>query len=179
MKNLIIKIFNKLYYIVCKLYNSQYYKYDTISNKVKFTPEFPGFVIFLNPKNIIISDYTVINRNSHINAGNAKVEIGKYCHFGQGLTIYAFNHNYESTVKIPYDEKMIPKNVIIKDFVWIGANVTIVPGVTIGQGVVVAAGSVITKDVPDFAVVGGNRAKVIKYRNKENFLKLYNDNSFF
>lgn len=53
--------------------------------------------------------------------------------------------------------------VIIKDKAWIGFNSTILKGVTIGVGAVVAAGSVVTKDVPDFAVVGGNPAKVIKY----------------
>lgn len=45
----------------------------------------------------------------------------------------------------------------------------IVPGVTIGEGAIVAAGSVVVKDVPDYAIVGGNPAKVIKYRNVENF----------
>ena len=45
----------------------------------------------------------------------------------------------------------------------------IVPGVTIGEGAIVAAGSVVVKDVPDYAIVGGNPAIVIKYRNVENF----------
>lgn len=53
--------------------------------------------------------------------------------------------------------------VIIKDMAWIGFNCTILKGVTIGKGAVVAAGSVVTKDVPDFAIVGGNPAKIIKY----------------
>jgi len=53
--------------------------------------------------------------------------------------------------------------VIIKDKAWIGFNSIILKGIIIGEGAIVAAGSVVTKDVPDFAVVGGNPAKLIKY----------------
>lgn len=54
--------------------------------------------------------------------------------------------------------------VIIGNDVWIGANVVILPSVTIGNGAVIAAGAVVTKDVPDYAVVTGVPAKVMKYR---------------
>jgi acetyltransferase-like isoleucine patch superfamily enzyme len=60
---------------------------------------------------------------------------------------------------------------LIKDFVWCGSNVTIAPGVTIGEGVVIGTGAVITKDIPDYAVVGGNPAKIIKYRDIKQFQK--------
>jgi acetyltransferase-like isoleucine patch superfamily enzyme len=60
--------------------------------------------------------------------------------------------------------------VEISDFVWIGSRVTILPGVSIGRGAVVATGSVVTKDVKDYEVVGGNPAKNIKIRNQ----RLYN-----
>ncbi len=53
--------------------------------------------------------------------------------------------------------------ITIKDKAWIGFNSIILKGVTIGEGAVVAAGSVVTQDVPDYAVVGGNPAKIIKY----------------
>lgn len=53
--------------------------------------------------------------------------------------------------------------IVIKDSAWIGFNAIILKGVTIGKGAVVGAGSVVTKDVPDYAVVGGNPAKVLKY----------------
>jgi acetyltransferase-like isoleucine patch superfamily enzyme len=53
--------------------------------------------------------------------------------------------------------------IVIKDKAWIGSNSIIMKGVTIGEGAIVAAGSVVTKDVPDYAVVGGNPAKIIKY----------------
>jgi acetyltransferase-like isoleucine patch superfamily enzyme len=55
------------------------------------------------------------------------------------------------------------KPIVIKDKAWIGFNAIILKGVTIGEGAIVAAGSVITKDVPDYAVVGGNPARILKY----------------
>ena len=57
------------------------------------------------------------------------------------------------------------KPVVIEDFVWCGANVTILPGVKIGEGAIVGAGSVVVKDVPKYAVVAGNPARVISHYN--------------
>lgn len=172
------KILNFLYRKLTVLYNRSYYNYN-VDRTVVFCPEFPGFVRILNPENISIGEFTVINKSTHINCGKGEVCIGKYCHLGQNLVIYAFNHNYESAKKIPYDEVDIEKKVVIKDFVWIGANVTIVPGITIGEGVVVGAGSVVTKDVPDCAVVGGNPARILKYRDKELFYELKKRQQFY
>ena len=99
------------------------------------------------------------------------IQIGEYFHTGKGLTVFTTNHNYNSKISIPYDEISIVKPVIIKNYVWLGSNVTIVPGVTIGEGAVVGAGAVVSKDVPDFAIVAGNPAKIIKYRD----IKLFNE----
>ena len=70
---------------------------------------------------------------------------------------------------MPYDHIYIVKDVTIGENVWIGADVSIMPGATIGEGAVVAACSCVTKDVPPMAVVGGNPAKVIKYRDEEKY----------
>lgn len=107
------------------------------------------------------------------------VKIGRYFHTGRGLTIFSSNHNYHSELSIPYDEIEIARPVTIHDFVWCGSNVTIVPGVTIGEGVVIGSGSVVTKDVPEYAVIGGNPAVVIKFRDIELFKKLKSEGKYY
>ena len=67
----------------------------------------------------------------------------------------------------------------IGDHVWIGARAMIMKGVKIGEGAIVAIGSVVVKDVPPYAIVGGNPAKIIKYRNIEQFNKLKNQECYF
>lgn len=106
------------------------------------------------------------------------VRIGRYFHVGRGLTIFSTNHDYRSTRAIPYDDTTIEQPVEIGDFVWAGANVSIVPGVKIGEGAVIGMGSVVTRDVPSGAVVGGNPAKIIGYRDMEVFERLKGNGSF-
>lgn len=108
--------------------------------------------------------------------------IGRYSSFARGLTILRGNHplNFKSThpffynPSLGYVEKLLitrTKTDVGND-VWIGANVTILPSVShIADGAVVGAGSVVTKDVPPFAVVAGNPAKIIKYRFSEETIK--------
>ena len=70
----------------------------------------------------------------------------------------------------PYDLCVLPcKPVLIREYAWIGAGSTILPGVCVGRHAVVGAGSVVTKDVPDYAVAVGNPAKVIKMLDKNKF----------
>ena len=64
-------------------------------------------------------------------------------------------------------EALSKGNIIVEDDVWIGYRATILSGVRIGQGAVIAAGAVVNKDVPPYAVVGGAKAKIIKYRFSE------------
>ena len=73
----------------------------------------------------------------------------------------SLNHGLKKEER--YD--LIPKKIVIKDYAWIGSKSVILPGVTIGENAVVGAGSVVTKDVPDNAIVAGNPAKIIKYIN--------------
>lgn len=125
-----------------------------------------------------------IDATSHLKSNtfiecSGGVTIGRYFHTGRGLTIFSTNHNYQSEHAIPYDSTDLPRPVIIDDFVWCGSNVTIVPGVKVGEGAVLGSGAVITKDVPPHAVVGGNPAIVIKYRNVELFNKLKNESKFY
>lgn len=145
---------------------------------IHFVPQGAGGVWIDHAENFKISSTSHLKSNTYIECSGG-VQIGEYFHTGRGLTIFSSNHIYDNDNYIPYDNVSINKPVIIKDFVWIGSNVTIVPGVTIGEGAIVGAGAVITRDVPDYAVVGGNPAQIIKYRDIEKFQKLKAQKRFF
>lgn len=115
--------------------------------------------------------------NGMIIAGGGKVVIGDYFHSGVECMIITQNHNYEGT-EIPYDSTYIYKTVTIGDFVWFGNRVTVVGNVNIGEGSIIAAGSVVTKDVPPLAIVGGNPCRVLKYRDAEHYYKLKKEGKF-
>lgn len=100
------------------------------------------------------------------------VKIGSYFHSGTNVKIMLGSHDYEYGDKIPYGSHFTQKNVVIDDFVWIGSDVIICGNVQVGEGAIIAIGSVVVKDVPAYAIVGGNPAKLIKYRNIEQFKRL-------
>lgn len=93
-----------------------------------------------------------------------KITIGKNCLVAANCQIIDGNGHDLSfdNVSNRIYTRGTPKEVKIEDNVWIGANCLILPGVTIGFGSVIAAGSVVTKDIPDMCIAGGNPAKVIK-----------------
>lgn len=109
--------------------------------------------------------------------GGGKITIGNYFHSGIECMMITANHNYEGE-SIPYDCTYIKKDICIDDCVWLGNRVTVMGGVHIGEGAIIAACAVVTKDVPPCAIVGGNPAKVLKYRDKEHFYKLKEDRIF-
>lgn len=114
------------------------------------------------PSSVELGDYSGIGVRAQI---NGKVIIGKNVMMGPDVCIYVINHAFDRT-DIPMNmQGFAPeKPVIIEDDVWIGARVIILPGVHIGIGAVIGAGAVVTKDVPDYAVVGGNPARILKMR---------------
>ncbi|MBP8240220.1 MAG: hypothetical protein KAX50_09670 [Saprospiraceae bacterium] len=128
-------------------------------------------------KQVEIGDFCHFNPNALI-LGGGKVTFGRYFHTGENLTIITQNHNFDHGKAIPYDNTYIIQAVIIEDFVWLGHGVTILPGVTIGEGAIVGAGAVVTKDVPFCAIVGGNPAKIIRYRDIEHFERLKAEGKF-
>ncbi|MEC5423493.1 sugar O-acetyltransferase [Virgibacillus sp. C22-A2] len=89
-----------------------------------------------------------------------RVTIGDNCMIAPGVHIYTSTHPLHAEERITGIESTKP--VIIGDNVWIGGRAVINPGLTVGNNVVIGSGSVVTKDVPDNVVVGGNPAKVIK-----------------
>lgn len=130
-----------------------------------------------HPERLKIGYKTVINGDCFISAFGG-VNIGKYCHIGKGLTIYSHNHNWKSEDYIPYDAIDIKRSVQIGDCVWIGANVTIAPGTQIGNGVIISTGSVVFGEITPCAIIRGNPAEVIGYRDKDIFNKLYSEEKF-
>lgn len=102
-------------------------------------------------------------------------KIGRYCSLAEGVVFIIGNHPIERKSTHPFfynpayhyvDECLIQKSTIeVGNDVWIGYNAIILPSVKrIGDGAVIGAGSIVTKEVPPFAVVVGNPAKIIKYR---------------
>lgn len=125
--------------------------------------------------NVTVGDYC--NFNGMQVLGGGKVHFGDYFHSGTDCMIITQNHNYEGEM-IPYDNTYIYKDVNIGECVWFGNRVIVTGNVTIGEGAIIAAGSVVCKDVPPLAIVGGNPAKVIKYRDKEHYFKLKAEGKF-
>ena len=130
---------------------------------------------------LTIGDRVLINEGTTIFCTTG-ISIGNDVMFSWGCTIVDSNfHSVVSSERLKdlanarkeYEAGTLGQNsdrtviksapIVIKDKAWIGFNSIIMKGVTIGEGAVVGAGSVVTKDVPDYAVVGGNPAKVIKY----------------
>jgi acetyltransferase-like isoleucine patch superfamily enzyme len=137
-----------------------------------------GLVIAGNPKRISMDEGSYFKPASYVECTGG-VTIGRYCHFSRQVTIFSTTHEFNNRPKIPYDEVVTPRSVVVKDFVWCGSNVTIVGGLTIGEGAIIGSGSVVTGDVPDYAIVAGNPARVIGQRDVEHFKKLKEEGKFF
>lgn len=95
------------------------------------------------------------------------VTVGNDVMFAQNIVVSGLNHGYQDINTPPSLQPVETKPISIGDDVWIGANAVITAGVTIGKHAVVAAGSVVTKNVPDFAIAAGNPARILKQYNPE------------
>lgn len=111
---------------------------------------------------IIIGDNSGLGVNCDV---RGPLDIGENVMMGPDVCIMTAVHNTERTDIPMCQQGHLPqKRVRIGNDVWIGARVIILPGVTVGSGSIIGAGAVVTKDVPEFAVVAGVPAKILKYR---------------
>lgn len=123
------------------------------------------FANIVEPYNVSIGHHVYINKNCDIITNGTTVEIGNYVMIGPNVTFVAQNHDVSDWKKpMIFNSEYKRGNIKVHDDIWIGANVTILPGVTISRGAVIAAGAVVSKDVPPYAIVGGIPAVKIKDR---------------
>lgn len=109
-----------------------------------------------------------INGNARIVADFGSIEMGSGIMIGPNVVIRASNHG-TARHDIPiWEQGQTGGRIVVGDDVWIGANAVIVAGVAVGSHAVIAAGAVVTRDVPDYAVVAGVPAKVIADRRERN-----------
>lgn len=115
--------------------------------------------------NLFIGNNSAIGDESHISCAR-KIIIGNGVRMGRKIFITDNNHGSSERNMldiVPFDRPLTSSGpVIIEDNVWIGEKVSIMPNVTIGKGAIIAANAVVTKNIPQYAVVGGCPAKIIK-----------------
>lgn len=111
-----------------------------------------------------------VGRNAHINqyccvwaSPGSRIVLGDNLLMGPGVKIFSSNHGTSTDAPMNV-QPPLEKDIVIGNDVWLGANAVVVAGVTIGDGVIVAAGSVVTKDVAPYTIVGGVPAKPLKDR---------------
>jgi virginiamycin A acetyltransferase len=128
----------------------------------------------LDGKVIVGSNTTINGPGTEMYSINNSIAIGNFCSIARGTAVQEHNHNtakpttYFIRFRVfndKYGSDVVSSGgVTIGNDVWIGTQCTILSGVTIGDGAVIAANSVVTSDVPPYAIVGGTPAKVLKYR---------------
>jgi len=134
--------------------------------------------------NVTLGHCTSVNTNTRIDSG----VIGSYCSIGADCHIGGGNHSINSittsqlalkvlSIKSTFDPWAAPP--IIGDDVWVAAKCIIMQGVNIGQGAIVGAGSIVTRDVPPYAIVVGNPAKIVRYRFNEEVVDRLLSNSIW
>lgn len=174
-----MKKVGKIFFLVRRLFNKgialyQLSRFGTFGKNCQLRG--PGN---FTEKNIFLGNNVTIGVNSTFLASDAKIIIKNNVLFGPHVFLITGNHRIDVlgeyicnvTEKLPENDA----DIVIEDDVWIGAGAIVLKGVTIGEGSVIGAGSVVTKDVPPYAVVAGNPAKVIKYRFNEEEIKLHRE----
>jgi acetyltransferase-like isoleucine patch superfamily enzyme len=120
------------------------------------------------PHRLSIGDDVVVKSGAFLQARGG-LTIGSHIIAAEGLKVLTSNHDFEMPDVLPYGTGFKDKPVVIEDYVWLGMNVTLLPGVRVGQGAIVGAAAVVTEDIPPLAIAGGNPAKIHRYRDKAGF----------
>lgn len=115
---------------------------------------------------ISIGDNSGIGKNAYISniGGGGELVIGDNVMMGPDVVILTKEHNHND-ISIPMNlQGSYSSRVVIEDDVWIGIRVIILPGITISKGSIVGAGAVVTKNIPEYSIVGGVPARILKSR---------------
>ena len=110
-------------------------------------------------QNVRIGNNCIFNKNVLLDGRGGKISIGNNVDIAQETNIWTLEHDVHDDFHTDRGG-----DVTIEDYVWVASRATILPGVRIGRGAVVAAGSIVTKNVPPMAIVGGTPAKIIGTR---------------
>lgn len=130
-----------------------------------------------NCEKISMGDNVRVQEGVWIN-GAGGLLIGNNVGISYRATIWTVEHFYMHARAVPFDERVLLRPVRINDNVWVGAGVSITSGVEIGEGSVIGIASVVTKDVPPLAIVMGNPARVIGYRERDHYERLKEEGKF-
>lgn len=128
------------------------------------------------------ASYGMLHVQSLFEQEGEKLTIGNYVSIGPGVQfLLGVNHQTKTFTTYPLYSRLIAASnkdalnngpIVIEDEAWIGTDAIIMSGVTIGKGAMIAAGSVVTKDVPPYAIVGGVPAQLIRYKFSEEIIKI-------
>ncbi len=125
--------------------------------------------VMIKPAHYSINSRIVFGKGNQIDRDvmidfTAPITIGEYVTFSSGVKVFTHNHSVDENIDI-HESEIIMEKLVIEDYVWIGTNAIILPSVKkIGYGAIIAAGAIVTKNINELEVVGGNPAKVIKIR---------------
>lgn len=184
MINLLAKLYSCLFFYRTRNYRAYrrtLFRSALIERSVRHKAKHLGRLVLFRGK-VKVSKTTTIGEGNVINGisiyGSGEVVIGDHCSFGPGLIIQTQNHAYNTGDTLPYGDEFVCKPVHIDNCVWIGMNVTCLPGTHIGEGAIIQAGSVVHGEIPPLAIAGGNPAKVFAWRDKDHYADLKQRNSY-
>lgn len=128
----------------------------------------------VNPQKLQIGSCVKIQHNLFVYCGGG-LQIDDGVAIGRNCRIVTSHHELDELDALPFGSKFIYQKVHICRFATLMMDVIVLPGVTIGEGAVVGAGSVVSKDIPPLAVAAGVPARVLRYRDRETYDRLVND----